>query len=214
MSARVAEIQSKSEPDQWRHVPGELNVADDVSRGIPAQQLSGRWKYGPEFLKLSEEEWPKGSECDSIPKEVDQSERRKALPVLQVNQSSEELLLCKKFSSWRKLIRLTEYVLRFIHRVKHKHQTKENSQQTQTKDTPEVEPTSAKELQDAESYWIKQSQRSLHARLRKGELKGLTPFIDKEGVIRVGGCVNKAVISYDAKHPVLLPREHWHGRLS
>jgi hypothetical protein len=54
--ARVAEIQSKSKPDQWSHVPGELNVADDVSRKIPAQQLSGRWKYGPEFLKLPEEE--------------------------------------------------------------------------------------------------------------------------------------------------------------
>ena len=100
-------------------------------------------------------------------------------------------------------------MLRFIYRVKNKHRTKENSEQTQTKDTPEIEPTSAKELQDAESYWIKQSQKSLHARLRKGELKGLTPFIDKEGIIRVGGRVNKAVISYDAKHPVLLPREHW-----
>jgi hypothetical protein len=78
VSARVAEIQSKSKPAQWRHVPGELNGADDVSRGIPAHQLSGRWKYGPEFLKLPEEEWPKGSECDNVPKEVHQSERRKA----------------------------------------------------------------------------------------------------------------------------------------
>jgi hypothetical protein len=58
------------------------------------------------------------SECDSVPKEVDQSERRKAQPVLQVNQSSEELLPCKKFSSWRKLIRVTGYVLRFIHQGK------------------------------------------------------------------------------------------------
>jgi hypothetical protein len=157
-------------------------------------------------LKFPEEE---GSECDSVPKEVDQSERRKAQPVLQINQSSEELLPCKKFSSWRKLIRVTGYLLRFIHRIKNKHRTKENSQKTQTIDTHEVELTSAKELQDAESYWKEQSQSSLHARLRKGELKGLTPFIDKEGIIRVGGRVNKAVISYDAKHPVLLPREHW-----
>ncbi|XP_028415610.1 uncharacterized protein LOC114538968 [Dendronephthya gigantea] len=56
VSARIAEIQSKSNPEQWRHVPGEQNVADDVSRGITALQLTGRWKYGPEFLKLPEEE--------------------------------------------------------------------------------------------------------------------------------------------------------------
>ena len=49
-SAQVAEIQTNSHPSQWRHVPGELNVADDVSRGILAQQLIGRWKQGPEFL--------------------------------------------------------------------------------------------------------------------------------------------------------------------
>jgi hypothetical protein len=61
-------MQSKSKPDEWRHVLGESYVADDVSRGIPAQQPSGRWTYGPEFLKLPEEEWPEGSECDRVPK--------------------------------------------------------------------------------------------------------------------------------------------------
>lgn len=30
-SARIAEIQSKSEPCQWRHISGELNVVDEVS---------------------------------------------------------------------------------------------------------------------------------------------------------------------------------------
>lgn len=53
--ARVAEIQSNSDRSQWRHVPGELNVADDVSRGITARRLIGRWKQGPEFLRLPEE---------------------------------------------------------------------------------------------------------------------------------------------------------------
>ncbi|XP_068723691.1 uncharacterized protein [Montipora capricornis] len=58
VSARVAEIQSNSDPSQWRHVPGEFNVADDVSRGIPAECLTDRWKHGPEFLGLHEDDWP------------------------------------------------------------------------------------------------------------------------------------------------------------
>ncbi|XP_028399264.1 uncharacterized protein LOC114522722 [Dendronephthya gigantea] len=210
VSARIAEIQSKSEPDQWRHVPGELNVADDVSRGIPALQLTGRWKYGPEFLKLPEEEWPSESSSATITKsvDIDQSERRKVQPVFQVTQSP-EVIPCKKFSSWGKLIRVTAYVLRFINTLRNKHQNKDNTETTRPKDTSDDRSISAKELEDAELYWVKQSQKSLHDRLKKGELKGLTPFTDDNGVIRVGGRVSEAVISYDAKHPVLLPREHW-----
>ena len=75
VSARVAEIQSNSDPSQWRHVPGELNVADDVSRGIPAQRLIGRWKQGPEFLRLPEEEWPQENSTADL-NEVEK-ERRK-----------------------------------------------------------------------------------------------------------------------------------------
>ena len=40
--ARVAEIQSNSDPSQGRHVPGEFNVADDVSRGILVERLNDR----------------------------------------------------------------------------------------------------------------------------------------------------------------------------
>ena len=50
VSSRVGEIQSTSEPIQWRHIPGEFSVADDVSRGIPVQDLNKRWSNGPEFL--------------------------------------------------------------------------------------------------------------------------------------------------------------------
>ena len=42
VSARIAEIQSKPEPCQWRHIPGQYNVADEVWRGIAAQELTGR----------------------------------------------------------------------------------------------------------------------------------------------------------------------------
>ena len=56
---------------------------------------------------------------------------------------------------------------------------------------------------------MKQCQKSLRHRLKKGELQALTLFVDEDDVIRVGGRVSEAIISYDAKHPVLLPREHW-----
>ena len=41
VSARVGGIQNNSDPSQWKHIPGEENVADDVSRGLHVQQLTG-----------------------------------------------------------------------------------------------------------------------------------------------------------------------------
>jgi hypothetical protein len=52
VSIRVSEIQSNSDPATWKYLPGEYNVADEVSRGIPAQSLTERWQRGPEFLRL------------------------------------------------------------------------------------------------------------------------------------------------------------------
>ena len=58
VSSRVGEIQSKSDPSQWKHIPSEENVADDLSRGLRVQQLTKRWINGPRFLTLPEEQWP------------------------------------------------------------------------------------------------------------------------------------------------------------
>ena len=48
----MGEIETKTDPSQWRHIPGKVNVADNVSRG------HGRLSNGMEFLQLPEEFWP------------------------------------------------------------------------------------------------------------------------------------------------------------
>ena len=204
VSARIDEIHSKSEPCQWRHISGELNVADEVSRGIPAQELTERWKHGPEFLKLSEEQWPKES----------QAERRKPRTVLQVaNRDQVEVIVCKKFSSWRRLLRITAYVRRFVQNLQ------ALRKMSRMKDNPDVRiqldlgPLSTNELEKSEAYWIKEAQTSLHDRVKSGQLRQLSPFTDKDGIVRVGGRVDQALVSYDTKHPVLLPRNHWISHL-
>ena len=60
-----------------------------------------------------------------------------------------------------------------------------------------------------EIFWIKEAQRDLHHRKEKGEFKSLSKFQDDKGVIRVGGKVDKAIISYDTKHPAIHPSKHW-----
>ena len=61
VSVRVGEIKTKTDPTQWKHVRGEMNIADDVSRGIPVRHLVERWQHGPKFLRLPENERPQDS---------------------------------------------------------------------------------------------------------------------------------------------------------
>ena len=49
---------------------------------------------------------------------------------------------------------------------------------------------------------------SVRDSVNSGQPRQLSPFTDDTGVIRVGDRVDQALISYDARHPVLLPRDH------
>ena len=205
VSARVAEIQSNSDPSQWRHVPGELNVADDVSHGIPAQRLIGRWKQEPEFLRLSEEEWPQENSTADL-NEVEK-ERRKTQAILLTG--SPEVIDCKKFPNWRKLVRTSAYVLRFIWSLRIRCQAKKLPETPEQQMQVSHGPLAPQELEKAEKYWVKESHKTLQDRLKKGELQQLSPFTDENGIIRVGGRVDEALVSYETKHPAMLPRDHW-----
>ena len=69
-------------------------------------------------------------------------------------------------------------------------------------------PLTPQELETAEKYWVKQSQKTLHDRLKKGELQQLSPFTGENGITRVGGWADEASVSYETKHPALLPGDH------
>lgn len=104
VSVRIGEIQSNSNPSQWRHLPSEDNVADDASRGIKVEELSGRWANGPTFLQQPEHEWPRSTSVDVKEEEL---ERVKSKAVLAVT-ATEEAVKPENFSSWRRLVRVTK----------------------------------------------------------------------------------------------------------
>ena len=72
---RVAEIQRHSNPDQWRHIPGEMNPADLPTRGLSATDLccGKSWMEGPEFLTNERKSWPERlpnrTPCDATVKQ-------------------------------------------------------------------------------------------------------------------------------------------------
>ncbi|XP_028412002.1 uncharacterized protein LOC114534734 [Dendronephthya gigantea] len=44
--------------------------------------------------------------------------------------------------------------------------------------------------------------------LRRSNLAGLDPFLDQKGILRVGGRLNRSSLTFEEKHPVLLPKKH------
>ena len=60
---------------------------------------------------------------------------------------------------------------------------------------------------------MKDAQKEIQDRVLNGEFKMLSLFKDDNGVIRVGGRVDKAPVSYETKHPILLPNKHWISHL-
>ena len=102
-------------------------------------------------------------------------ERRK-VTIAHAVTVQQPIIKCEDFSTWKRLLRVIAYVLRFIQSCK-----------KSINDKKRIGPLSSEELAEAEEYWIRRAQLSIHNRIEKRELSALTPFKDGNGIIRVGG---------------------------
>ena len=97
---------------------------------------------------------------------------------------------------------MTAYVIRFCHNIRSR------SSRVKEKNQANVGPLDAEEIVYALEYWINKAQADLSAGMAKGSYKSLSPFVDDKGIVRVGGRVEPAIVSYDGKHAALLPHDH------
>ena len=113
---RVSLIQTSTEVSQWRHVPGSKNPADKGTRGLTAAQLrdESTWWNGPDFLKQDEYAWPVKADppVRDLPGEV-QSKTATSLATSSA-ESDEQNLSPEKFSTWKKLVKVSAWVFRFV----------------------------------------------------------------------------------------------------
>lgn len=201
---RVSKIHALLPQCQWGHITSDNNPADPASRGLlPAAMIADRLhRDGPAFLRLPEDQWPVSS---TAPIGVDQLPEVKTFTkvVLMAVEVTSLDLVVSKFSSFTRLQRSTAYALRFVY---HRILTK-----------PLVTgPLTSIELNRATSFWVRRTQLSVFPHLVKQlarhvvvtppSLAQLAPFLDDTGLIRVGGRLNNTTLSWDVKHPLLLPK--------
>jgi len=156
--------------------------------------MSGRWFNGPEFLQLQEDFWPVDHGTPDV-KEV-YKEKRKAQTVYAA-AVSESVINCQL------LLRVTAYVIRFCRSLRAR-----SCREREDKDVKNGQ-LNAEEIDRAGEHWVKKAQAGLSTKIAKGDFKTLSPFTDNKGIIRVGGRVDPALVSYYERHATLLPYDHW-----
>lgn len=110
---RVGEIRDLTTPEQWRHCPGKLNPADDVSRGLEMNEFlkNERWLKGPSFLHRSEDQWPE-TKFEKVAEE--KLEIKKEVYFTTVNPIAPLNCLLSRYSSWNTLLRTFAWILKFL----------------------------------------------------------------------------------------------------
>ena len=193
---RVSEIQTKTEIVDWRHVRTNDNPADLISRGQSPEEFlqPSIWQHGPEWLAKDESHWP----IWELTPNINLPEQRKTICLATTSIDTD---LLEKYSSWGILQRIIARCLRW----------------KCTNDNKGV--LTVIELNYAHNVIIKLLQR-IHfseelrclAKKRNAEIKGklqrLSPFVDKDGILRVGGRLKHSVMPFSQRHPIILPKSH------
>jgi len=202
VSNRVAHILDLSSPCQWRHVPTESNPADLISRGMSADAIcdSEFWWKGPRWLCEPKDCWPNRSVITETDEEI--RPLKLALPTTTVIKNE----LSDRYSTWTRLIRITAWLTRFVFNAS----IPSGNQGNRKKGS-----LSAEELSNSKIFWLIHIQGSFYEDLQRlknnqsvssgSPLKALNPFVDQDGLIRVGGRLVHATMPESFKYPVVLP---------
>lgn len=219
VSNRVAEIQETTSPIMWTHISSEQNPADCGSRGLLPSLLVNHplWWKGPNWLQRSQLCWPtstfKSTSSDSLP------ELKPIQPAALTTTNKSPLEILSRFSSWTMLRHVIAYVLRFINCCR----TKIYLKQLKPESIPQeivsstLSRLSLQEIDHATIRILRLVQQESFSNeisaLQKSQatslpLQRLSPFLDKDGLLRVGGRLSNALLNFNSKHPVLLPKQH------
>jgi len=181
---RVEEIRKLSSAESWRHIPGDCNPADLPSRGCSASKLlETRWE-GPQWLREKEHLWPKSE----VNYDMDQIllERKKTV-ISNLAQNKETPWYMRYFSSYRKTLRMTAWILRWKNGKKGVLSGQEERK---------AEIKLIKLVQDEVYYDGHPQLKELHARK------------DEDGLWRVQTKIVLREDEEDFRFPVLLPHDH------
>lgn len=200
---RVTDIQQITNVKSWHHVPTDQNPADCASRGVLPSDLKDHslWWNGPSWLSKNENIWLNHKQQF----ETD-LERHKVIRTMHIKTQSPDAHMekvLKKQSDLFKLQRITAMILRWLSRNRKFKENIPNAYEHSKSLKALIKFTQkhsfGTEIEDC------LSGDELHT---KSKLMSLRPFVDSEGILRVGGRLRKSNLSSRSKYPIILPKKH------
>ncbi|XP_076247964.1 uncharacterized protein LOC143187623 [Calliopsis andreniformis] len=199
---RVSKIQTSLPSAEWRYVPTRSNPADLNSRGIEAADFlqSRLWMFGPGWLSGPEVEWP------AMPASVETTESKR-IAHAHVTTPKPEWKFLFRFQTWRKLLRVTAYCLRWRKQTR----AEQGSPDSRVIEASELRIATERIVRHIQGTHFSEEYRCLKKRRgipEKSPLKSLNPFLDENDVLRVGGRLENATLAWETKHPIILPKHY------
>lgn len=207
VSNRVSEITDLSHRGVWRYVPSALNPADLASRGLLPEELPNAklWWNGPSFLLLDEMDWP--SQAFKLAVELPEIK----VTTITLKQPDTDIIDIERFSNFNKLRRTVAFMLRFIHNCKNS-----NNKMQGSLTVIELQKADIKLIYLAQSRSFESEINSLKKGKTiniKSKILSLNPYLDADGVMRVGGRLDNSTYDYNKKHPMIVDSRHYLTKL-
>ncbi|XP_039276065.1 uncharacterized protein LOC120349651 [Nilaparvata lugens] len=218
---RVQQITQLTKLESWHHVTSANNCADIASRGLtPAEIVSCHdWWHTTNAFRCLATDFPVSNHL--VSNIVPEMKTNPLYILATVEEPIENRLYTaiERVSKFGKLCRIFVYILRFVNRIKparYEYRCK-IVKQIETCETPASIDTTACEAEIARKLIVHVVQRDKFQKeiteLRAGKcpkhLLTLQPYIDDYDLMRLSGRLEHALISSEARNPLLLPKnEH------
>ncbi|XP_078051718.1 uncharacterized protein LOC144477857, partial [Augochlora pura] len=194
---RVSEIQSKTQIVDWRHVGSSDNPADLISRGQTIHEFlqPSIWQHGPPWLKQESASWPSR---ELIPCTEDPEQR---IVTCMTITTAKDTSILNRYSSWGKLIRIIARCLRW----------RPGKITKGSLTVRELSRAKITIIRMAQHQHFDEAIRALDRRNNHKlthQLAKLNPFLDQDGILRVGGRLENSALTFSQKHPIILPKDH------
>ena len=221
---RIQQIRSHTESTQWRYVNSQNNPADMASRGAHIQEIiASEWYDGPSFL------WQKELPDDiTIEHTIPDDDPEVKMHVFRtettfVSQQPLLLEIIDRFSNWNRAVTVITLCRVYVCKLRTKVQAKLGTITTNTSakksllyTTTDVRNATSNIFSAIQAFHFAE-EISIMSKNKympnNNRFSSLDPFIDDAGILRVGGRLKQSALSYEVKHPILLPRDSHATRL-
>jgi hypothetical protein len=213
---RVGEIQQLTTGEEWSHLPGTMNIADLATRAYfvdGVERIPKEWIEGPKFLYGPKEEWPPDIDFTREPSEIKAKYEFLCLAVRATAVTMPEMI--EKTPNYWRLHRRVANWFRWVEKARASLRARATNQPA-----PAWPNVLSKQLMDRAHLALCYLDQRVSFPLTISDLEAgkelnrdnaedkslltLHPFLDKNGLLRVGGRVGRSALPFDAKHPIIL----------